>query len=77
MMGLDTSPIYDIIIYGGDWMNPIQKAKLTVMQNRLKNMYESMNYFLSLGDEASALKMNIKIKMQKERIASYRKEIMG
>ena len=76
-MGLDTSPIYDIIIYGGDWMNPIQKAKLTVMQNRLKNMYESMNYFLSLGDEGNALKMNIKIKMQKERIASYRKEIMG
>ena len=57
-------------------MNCIEKARLTVMQNRLKNMYESMNYFLKLGDESEALKMNIKIKMQKERIASYRKEIM-
>lgn len=57
-------------------MDCIQKAKLTVMQNRLKGMYESMNYYESIGESGQALKYSIKIKIQKERIKGYREVVM-
>ena len=40
-------------------------------------MYESMNYYKSIGQDATALKYSIKIKMQKERINTYKKELIG